>query len=63
MKISHKADALDTLSHARKILDDPAPLNPVRLAMLKGVIALAEEQVATIHELTRVRKAAAPSSQ
>jgi hypothetical protein len=56
-KATAKSEAVDALSQARKILDAPEPLTPVRLAMLRGCLEHAEGRVAAIQELTRPRTA------
>jgi hypothetical protein len=50
-----KADALEALSQARKMLTEP--LTPVQVVMLRGLLEHVEERVTAIAEIKRARKA------
>ena len=50
-----KAQALEALSTARKMLDSPEPLIGVRLVQVRGLLEYAEDQVAAVQEVKRAR--------
>lgn len=51
-----KAQALEALSTARKMLESPEPLVGVRLVQVRGLLEYAEEQVTAIQETKRPRR-------
>jgi len=51
-----RAQALDAISTARKMLDSPEPCVGVRLVQVRGLLEYAEEQVTAIQETKRPRK-------
>lgn len=55
-KQAEKDDVLEALSTARKMLESPEPLTPVRLIQLNGLLAFAEHQVSTRLVVARPRK-------
>ena len=60
MDIKPKAQALEALSAARKMLDSPEPLVGVRLVQVRGLLEYAEEQVVAIQETKRPRQEKEP---
>ena len=56
MDIKPKAQALEALSTARKMLESPEPLVGVRLVQVRGLLEYAEEQVVAIEETRRPRR-------
>jgi hypothetical protein len=57
MDTTPKAQALEALSTARKMLESPEPLAGVRLVQLRGLPEYSEEQVVAIAEVKRPRRA------
>lgn len=57
MDTTPKAQALEALSTARKMLENPEPLTGVRLVQLRGLLEYSEEQVVAIQEVKRPRRA------
>lgn len=51
-----KNDVIEALSTARKMLEAPEPLTPVRLIQLNGLLAFAEQQVTAHLVVARPRK-------